>query len=96
MIGHGDIATGGAGADVFTSGAYVETAEIAGTVNDFDPFQDRIEVIFDPDLTPNPMLEVQDFDDGSGADIILDGEVILSVIGAQGLDPNMIDLRAVA
>ena len=94
ILGNGDMAHGGAGADTFTSGSWVETAEVAGHVADFDPTEDRIEVIFDPYESPDPTLEVQDFADGSGADIILNGEVILSVAGAQGLDPNMIDLQA--
>lgn len=94
ILGQGDIAHGGAGADTFTSGSYIETAEVAGHVADFNPSEDRIEVIFDPYESPDPTLEVLDFADGSGADIILNGEVILSVAGAQGLDPNMIDLQA--
>lgn len=96
ILGQGDIAHGGAGADTFLSGSYVENAEVAGRVEDFDPGEDRIEVIFDPSENPDPMLEVQDFADGTGADIILNGEVILSVAGAQGLDPNMIELQAIA
>ncbi|GAB5449417.1 calcium-binding protein [Gymnodinialimonas sp.] len=96
IIGQGDTAHGGEGADTFTTGAYVENAEFAGHVTDFNPVEDRIEVIFDPQESPDPALEVIDFADGSGADIILNGEVILSVAGAQGLDPNMIDLRAMA
>lgn len=96
ILGQGDTAHGGAGADTFVSGSYVENAEVAGRVEDFDPGEDRIEVIFDPSENPDPMLEVQDFADGTGADIILNGEVILSVAGAQGLDPNMIELQAIA
>ncbi len=96
IVGQGDIAHGNDGADLFIAGSYIEAAEVAGSVTDFDPGMDRIEVIFDPDLHPNPILEVLDFEDGSGADIVLNGEVILSVTGAQGLDPNLIELRAVA
>jgi Ca2+-binding RTX toxin-like protein len=96
LIGQGDTAIGGAGADVFTTGDYMLPADFAGMVQDFDPVEDRIEVLYDPDMDPDPVIEVQDFSDGTGADIILNGEVILSVTGAQGLNPAMIDLRAVA
>lgn len=96
ILGQGDLAVGGAGADTFTGGSYIESAEVAGRVADFDPSEDRIEVIFDPAVNPDPTLEVQDFADGSGANIILNGEIILSVEGAQGLDPNMIVLQSVA
>lgn len=96
IVGADDVAHGGAGADTFVSGAFVENADVAGRVEDFDPSEDRIEVVFDPFETPDPILEVLDFEDGSGADIILNGEVILSVAGAQGMDPNMIELQAMA
>lgn len=96
IMGQNDLAHGGDGADTFTSGEYIENADVAGHVADFNPIEDRIEVIFDPDVNPNPQVEVHDFADGSGADILLNGSVILSVSGAQGMDPGLIDLRAVA
>ena len=94
-VGAGDIATGGAGADTFLTGSYVETAELAGTVTDFDPSVDQIEVLYDPTLTPNPEVSVVDHNDGNGADILLNGQVILSVTGAQGLEVGRIDLQAI-
>ena len=96
LLGNGDVAIGGSGADTFTGGDHIDDPWGAGVVNDFDPSEDRIEVIYDPAITPNPVIEVQDFPDGSGADIVLNGQVILSVSGAQGLDPALIDLRATA
>ncbi|MEX3017684.1 calcium-binding protein [Gymnodinialimonas hymeniacidonis] len=96
ILGNGDIAQGGTGADTFVSGDHIVDDASAGTVSDFNPSEDRIEVIYDPDTTPNPIIEVQDFADGSGADIMLNGQVVLSVTGAQGLDPNVIDLRTSA
>lgn len=95
LIGARDIATGGDGADRFVTGSYIETAEVAGHVTDFDPSMDVIEVIFDPDLTPDPVITVEDFDDGTGANILFEGQLILSVSGAQGLDPALIELREV-
>ncbi len=95
LVGAHDIATGGDGADRFVTGSYIETAEVAGHVTDFDPSMDVIEVIFDPDLTPDPVITVEDFDDGTGANILFEGQVILSVSGAQGLDPALIELREV-
>ncbi len=95
VIGAGDTASGGDGADRFVSGAYIETAELAGTVTDFDPSVDRIEVMYDPADTPDPQISVLDHADGLGADILLEGQVILSVSGAQGLSAEQIDLRPV-
>lgn len=95
LIGAADVATGGEGRDSFITGSFIELAELAGHVTDFDPSQDVIEVIFDPDSTPDPIITVVDFDDGTGANILFNGEVILTVSGAQGLDPAAIELREV-
>ncbi len=96
VLGSGDVAQGGTGADTFVGGDHISDPNDAGVVSDFDPIEDRIEVLYNPSNNPNPVIEVQDFADGSGADIVLDGQVILSVSGAQGLDPSLIDLRATA
>jgi Ca2+-binding RTX toxin-like protein len=96
LVGANDVATGGEGADTFITGSYVEHVDVAGHVTDFNPALDVIEVIFDPDLTPDPEITVEDFSDDTGANILLDGQIILSVSGAQGLDPALIDLREVA
>ncbi len=95
VVGALDIATGGEGADTFVTGSFIETAEVAGHVTDFDPAQDVIEVMFDPDLTPNPVITVEDFADGTGANILFEGQLILSVSGAQGLDPALVELREI-
>jgi hypothetical protein len=95
IIGAQDIATGGAGQDRFVTGSFIEMAALAGHVTDFDPTQDVIEVMFDPDATPDPVITVTNFADGSGANILFNGEVILTVAGAQGLDPAAIIRRPV-
>ncbi len=95
VLGANDIAMGGAGADTFLSGAYIETAELAGLVQDFDPTQDRIEVMYDPDVTPDPEITVLDLADGSGSAVFLEGTMVLRVSGAQGLDAAAIQLREI-
>jgi Ca2+-binding RTX toxin-like protein len=95
VVGAGDLATGGDGADRFVSGSFIQNAELAGHVTDFDPAQDVIEVMYDPDLTPDPVITVVDLPDGTGASILFNGNVILTVTGAQGLDPALIELRNV-
>jgi Ca2+-binding RTX toxin-like protein len=95
VIGADDVATGGEGADTFVSDSFLEIAEIAGHVSDFDPGRDVIEVMFDPELTPDPIITVENFVDGSGANILFEGQLILRVSGAQGLDPAQIELREV-
>lgn len=103
LIGAGDTATGGEGADSFLVGSHLETGTGAegaataavGQVTDFDPTQDRIEVLYNPEADPEPRITVEDFADGTGAHILFDGQVILDVTGGQGLDPAAITLHAV-
>jgi len=96
LAGAYDTVIGGAGADSFIGGAHVQTAEAASHVLDFNPDEDRIEVMIDRLATPDPVIGVRDFDDGTGAHILLNGAVILSVTGAQGLDLASILIREVS
>lgn len=93
-IGLADRVTGGEGADTFVAQDRVDDAVEAGLVTDFDPSEDRIEILYDPDESPEPHLAVVDLPDGSGAAILLDGQTVLRIAGAQGLDPSVIELRA--
>lgn len=103
LIGAGDTATGGDGADSFLVGSHLLTGTGAegaataavGQVTDFDPTQDRIEVLYNPEADPDPRITVEDFADGTGAHILFDGQVILNVTGGLGLAPAAITLRAV-
>jgi hypothetical protein len=93
--GEDTIVTGAGGDDVVAE-PVIEMVEIAGHVADFEPGRDVIEVMFDPDLTPDPIVTVEDFENGSGANILFEGQLILRVSGAQGLDPALIELHEVA
>lgn len=95
MAGTDDLIFVGAGADTVTTGAYIDPDGDAPLISDFDPAEDVIEVMYDPALTPDPVITVVDFPDGSGADILLNGEVVLKANGAQGLDPGTISLRQI-
>lgn len=92
LLGAGDMAIGGDGADTFI-GAIPADAEAAARIADFDRSEDRIEVFFDPGASPDPQVTVVDFDDGDGAHILLDGQIVLNVVGAQGLNPDEIGLK---
>jgi len=71
-----------------------QAGDVVGTVTDFDRDADRIEILYDPEVVPDPSVDVVDFSDGTGASIVLNGEPILHVVGAQGLDPSEVALRA--
>lgn len=89
--GHSD----GQDADGMGTATGAADGNAVGTVQEFDPAEDRIEITFDPAQSSDPVVGVEDFADGTGAAITLDGAVVLNVMGAQGLDPAEIDLRPV-
>jgi hypothetical protein len=62
-------------------------------VTDFNPEEDQIQVSVDLEASPDPDVSVIDFDDGTGASIMVDGTIVLQVTGAQGLDPSAILIR---
>ncbi|MGP1356103.1 calcium-binding protein [Roseicyclus sp.] len=95
MVGAMDTVSGGAGSDLFIAGEYVASAASPGLVTDFDPTTDRIELIYDPSVTPDPEIGVIAYAAGSGSSITLDGTPVLHIAGVPGLDPASIDLRAV-
>ncbi len=61
-------------------------------VSDFDRSADQIEILYDPHAIDDPVVEIEDFVDGSGASVLLNGEPVLHVAGAQGLDPDQVIL----
>ena len=93
ILGAGDVAEGGTGGDIFAAGAWVAPGDPPGTVTDFDAGTDLIR-LFVPQDAPAPEIVVADFADGTGADISLNGQVVLRATGAQGLDPASIDIVA--
>jgi len=67
--------------------------EPVDTIPDFDPEFDQVEILFDANQIEEPEVTVIDFEDGTGASILLNGEMVTHVIGAQGLDPAKVLLR---
>jgi len=64
------------------------------TIAGFDPAQDQLELEYTASLGL-PEITVTDFPDGTGASIALNGVAVADVPGAQGLNPNSINLIAV-
>ena len=103
-MGHGDIGIGGEGDDIFeVQAAPPSDAEDIPVIEDFDPEHDRL-VLAVPfseaqiiAAWPNAPehdadVAVEDFADGTGATILVNGEAVAHVTGAQGLDPGAIQL----
>lgn len=76
------------------AGEGLSDGERPRVVTDFDPERDAIEVLYDAAALPDPEIGVTDFDDGRGASITVNGEPVLHVVGAQGVQPSEVVLRA--
>lgn len=85
LIGRGDWADGGEGADLFALGDWLD-ADAPATIDDFSTAEDRLVLIYDPALSPAPevTLEPSETTDDS-AWVLLNGIRIAEVMGAAGL-----------
>lgn len=92
LAGSGDEVTGGEGSDTVMAGA--RSGGTTPYFRDFDPEEDVIEVVYDPEQHASPTITVEPFEDGNGGNILLDGTLVLRVAGAQNLDPNEVRLIA--
>ena len=88
---------GGEGADHFST--YVNTwVEDASTIMDFTPGEDTLEIELeghDYKELDDFDIQVQDFEDGTGASVIVDGVEIIKVVGGQGMTVNDLQLNVV-
>lgn len=85
LLGAGDTAYGGPGADLFDLAAY-DSPQDEQVIGDFDPEVDRLVVRYDPSAHPDAELSVQpSTDDPGSADIMLDGVRLARVAGGAGL-----------
>jgi hypothetical protein len=66
-----------------------------GVIDHFDPATQQIEIDYDPVVVSDPDLDIRASRDGQGADILLNGEVVVNVAGVRSLDPGLVVLRPV-
>ncbi|CTQ49974.1 calcium-binding protein [Jannaschia donghaensis] len=92
LVGSQDVATGGAGADTFTFGTYIEAGRSA-TITDFDPDEDVLEVQYVPDLQAVPVISLMEEDEDTL--VALDGVEVMRIEGITGIDPATIRLTAI-
>lgn len=70
-------------------------------ITDFDATEDLLQIEYAPTTDPEtgdavePALSVINFEDGTGANIVLNGVTVAKVSGAFDLDPALIALVAV-
>jgi len=94
VLGSGDIATGGSGADTFVLGDWLGSAAPAVIV-DFTPGEDRLIIAYDGTSLNDPGIAVA-YDPATGSSqILLDGEVIAVLQGITELAPELIELQPI-
>ncbi|MGC9369115.1 MAG: calcium-binding protein [Paracoccaceae bacterium] len=92
MIGAGDNAHGGAGADRFTLGDWMENAGPA-VIEDFDAAEDELVVVYDDSAHPAPSLGLEADPDNAGNMILtLDGMALAELHHPAGLDLGQVVL----
>jgi hypothetical protein len=95
------MATGGDGDDAF----HIQSApsdlvldgstgtEVA-TITDYNPADDSLTIDYNAaDYAVPPVVTVNDFADNTGADIYLDGVLVASVTGAQGIAAGSVSVQ---
>lgn len=92
VAGEADWLNGGAGADDFVISQWLDQADKAVTIGDYDPGEDQLVVVYDATLHPDPHVIVEPADgDWGEVNIFLDGTHIASVMGDPDL--SLADLR---
>ncbi len=89
------IASGGQGADQFyyLEGTIVEPLDsLTAEITDFDPNEDHLTIEFDALVSGNADIQLQlvDWADGTGADLMFEDQVLIRIAGAQDMDPSEI------
>jgi RTX calcium-binding nonapeptide repeat (4 copies) len=92
-LGHGDTGTGGAGDDSFTLADF-GPGLAPSVIKDYTPDQDRIVLLYDADVHPDPWVMTQAIEGTDDVSVLLDGIEIAIVQGAAGLMDTDIQLLA--
>lgn len=90
-LGSGDYGNGGDGADIFQLHNY-GPEDAATQITDFNATDDRLIVLYDPAVHPDPQLSSQST--AAGTTLLLDGVAVANLQGAASLDLSHIELRA--
>lgn len=93
VLGSGDTASGGAGADTFVVGSWIDPDEPA-LITDFDPETDVFSIAYDASGAPPELSAAYDAKAG-GLQIMADGEVVAFLSGIEALDLSHVTLLAV-
>jgi hypothetical protein len=93
MIGQGDIAMGGEGADSFQLLDIAPDGPLA-QISDYNPAEDDLVIYYDAGLHQSPVLTTEPIADSQDVTLMLDGVAVAIVRDAAGLSVDNITLRA--
>ncbi|MCV2876287.1 hypothetical protein OE810_08415 [Rhodobacteraceae bacterium XHP0102] len=91
IAGADDTVLSGEGADLIIAAPLLQEAGTAAHILDFDPNEDRVELLYDPETNPDPMLELREVE--GSTEVYLDGDLALHLGQITGLSPAQIHLR---
>lgn len=92
LAGQDDIVTGGEGADTIVFGDWISLGHTA-TMIDFEAAQDRLILVWDDSVAPEPLVDVEaDQDNPDLAHILLNGKVVADIHGGADLSAQDIVL----
>lgn len=83
-VGAGDYATGGGGADLFKL-SDLAAGDAVANIADYDAAADRLVVVFDPAIHPDPQLSLETPENSDDVLVLLDGVPLAMVQGGAGM-----------
>ena len=93
VVGGDDYATGGEDADQFIIGDWLDETHSA-VIEDYDAAEDQIAVVYDPEVTADPVVGLEASDTENAQWVTLNGVRIAEVLDAAGLTLEDIALVA--
>jgi Ca2+-binding RTX toxin-like protein len=95
LAGAGDQAHGGSGADSFVLGDWIAAGDPAARIEDYNPAEDRLLVVYDALAHPDPVVTLEpDADHPDLARLHMNGMFLAEISGAGGLSVADITLIA--
>lgn len=94
FVDGGSTITGGAGADLIYIFNGLTNSDVS-EITDFNPDEDTLDFELEVGPGDSGALRLVDFADGTGAEVFFGDTLLARVTGAQGLDPDALNLRLV-
>ena len=92
-LGAGDYGAGQSGADTFVL-QDIASGQPPAIITHFAPGEDSLVLIYDAAVHPAPVVTAESDSATGHATLLLDGVPMATVLGAAGLDPSQIEVRA--